>query len=336
MGVLVLLTLTVSESVSTKDEGDGDLAAYQAITDRMRDGEGYYQAAHHELLARGYGTQSVFNWRTPLHPEALALAPSDGVAALSLAALAVAIIALAAAVVARWQSRAALMTFGLAAACCLITLFIPGPVFFAEVVAGVLILAAVSCAALGHTRVSIASGLLALFVRELAGVYVVIALAIALRGRRWREVAAWGLGLVAYGAYFGWHRAQVLAEVSASDPAYDEGWVQFGGFEFVLRTAQMNGLFLALPLVVTAVVLPLALVGLLAWEGPGGSRAALTVFAYVALFCVVGKPDNIYWGALYTPLLIFGLALSPWALRDLATRATLKLGPAAGARDLTH
>jgi len=336
LGVLVVLALNAPPSVSGSDEGYGDLATYEAITDRMRAGEDYYSAAHHELLARGYGTQSVFNWRTPLHPEALALAPSDGLAALFLAALAVAVIAVAAGVVARWRSRAALMMFGLAAACCLITLFIPGPVFFADVVAGVLILGAVSTSALGYSRISVAAGLLALFVRELAGVYVLVALLLAVRERRWREVAAGVIGLAAYAAYFGWHRAQVLAEVTAADPAYDEGWVQFGGLELVLRTAQMNGLFLALPLVVTAVVLTLGLVGLLAWDGPGGNRAAMTVLAYVGLFCVVGKPDNIYWGALYTPLLVFGLALSPWALRDLASRATGRHSPATDLSELPH
>ena len=46
--------------------GAGDLALYRAEIDRIRTGEGYYQAAAEELTSRGYPTRSVFNWRTPL------------------------------------------------------------------------------------------------------------------------------------------------------------------------------------------------------------------------------------------------------------------------------
>ena len=42
------------------------MALYRAEVDRIRNGEGYYQAAAAELTARGYPTRSVFNWRTPL------------------------------------------------------------------------------------------------------------------------------------------------------------------------------------------------------------------------------------------------------------------------------
>ena len=46
--------------------GSSDIELYRAEVERIRHGEGYYDAAAAELIARGYPTQSVFNWRTPL------------------------------------------------------------------------------------------------------------------------------------------------------------------------------------------------------------------------------------------------------------------------------
>lgn len=85
----------------------------------------------------------------------------------------------------------------------------------------------------------------------------------------------------------------------------------------MLATAQGNGIFFVLPLWVTALVLPVGLLGLVAWPGPAGRRAALAVGSYLAFFFALGKPFNIYWGPLYTPFLAVGLAWAPAALADL-------------------
>ena len=77
------------------------------------------------------------------------------------------------------------------------------------------------------------------------------------------------------------------------------------------------GAFIAAPLWATAILMPLCLLGLAAWQGAGARRVALTVAAYLVAFAVVGKPFNTYWGALYTPLMMIGLAFVPAALRDL-------------------
>jgi uncharacterized membrane protein YbhN (UPF0104 family) len=42
-----------------------------------------------------------------------------------------------------------------------------------------------------------------------------------------------------------------------------------------------------------------------------------TVALYLLAFLCVGKPFNNYWGAVYTPLMAFGLAAVPAALADL-------------------
>ena len=95
------------------------------------------------------------------------------------------------------------------------------------------------------------------------------------------------------------------------------GWLSFGGLNFILATANFNGLMLAKPYWVTALLLPVGAFGLIAWRSPGAARAALTVGAYLCLFAIVGQPFDEYWGALYTPLMMIGLAFVPAGLRDL-------------------
>src|SRR5204863_6881445 len=67
--VAVWVTLSPARSgfADTAENGKPSaVALYNAEIQRMRSGEGYYEAAAAELRARGYPTASVFNWRTPL------------------------------------------------------------------------------------------------------------------------------------------------------------------------------------------------------------------------------------------------------------------------------
>jgi hypothetical protein len=81
----------------------------------------------------------------------------------------------------------------------------------------------------------------------------------------------------------------------------------------------MNAYLFNAPLWFSAIYLPLALLGLAGWPGRTGARLALTAGAYVAAFAVVGLPFNDYWGLMHTPILAFGFAAAPDALRDLYT-----------------
>ena len=64
--VAVTFSPLASGWVGKPGRGEGDTALYRAEVDRIRAGEGYYEAASAELVQRGYPTASVFNWRTPL------------------------------------------------------------------------------------------------------------------------------------------------------------------------------------------------------------------------------------------------------------------------------
>lgn len=309
-------------------ERHGDSATYERIIARMKAGEAYYPAAHAELVANDYGTRSVFNWRTPLYPTLVSLLPSIGFAQVLLAGLALAAALMAGRLAIGEGGLPVAMALGASLVVSLATCLAPATVLFSETAAGVLILMSVAARGLRWHWLAFAAAVLALFIRELAAPFVVVSALAALAARRKSEVYAWGAALCAYAGYFLLHAHEVAAQIGPMDKAYPDGWVQFGGLDFVLATAQVNGMFWLLPLWVTAIALPLSVLGLAAIPGRWSRVALATILAYLGLFLVVGKPVNTYWGLIYTPLLALGLAWAPFALRDIAT---VLLRPARGA-----
>jgi hypothetical protein len=79
----------------------------------------------------------------------------------------------------------------------------------------------------------------------------------------------------------------------------------------------MNVFLRDLPVWVSAICLPLSLLGLASWRNETGLRVFLTASAYIAAFAVVGQPFNDYWGLMYVPLLPLGLVRAPAAISDL-------------------
>ncbi len=315
--VLAFVALHSARPPTAASNGRSDLVMYAHIVDAMRHGQGYYAAAHAELLKGGYGTRSVFNWRLPALPWLVSLLP--------LTAIANALLDLAAAVGLALTFRTLEVSDGRATGALAVAFVVvsvvfvaaPNAVLFADITAGTLIF--LSAAAYGARLpwLGLAAALLALFCRELAAPYAIICAFLAWREHRRWEVGVWLVGFIAFAAYFAWHYAEVQAQLGPADGAYPYGWLQFGGLSFVLGTAAFNGLLALAPLWASAIVLPLAVIGLIAWPDSDNRRVAATVGAYLVLFLFVGKAFDDYWGALYTPLLMVGLAFAPAALRDL-------------------
>lgn len=308
---------TPPSSVGTK--GGEDLKLYRRIIERVHSGENYYDAAGDELRQRGYPTRSVFNWRLPTYAWLLGALPDLFWAQFLLGILTLMTLLLAFSIEQQEShvARAGLLTV------LLIGPFlwcIDGDAFLSqELWAGVLIALSVCAYARGWWPLGLAAGLGALFFRELALPYAVLAAILAgWQGRR-REVSLWIIGFVLYLLLATYHSTEVHQRITPLDRAEAEGWIQFGGPTFILSTVQMNAFLFSLPRGIAAVYLILSLLGLAGWRGEIGLRIGLTVAAYTAAFAVVGKPFNNYWGLLDAPLLVFGLVRAPAALRDLFT-----------------
>ena len=315
--LLVAVVLLRAPVVAPADSvaAEGDLVSYSRIVERMRSGEGYYPAAHAVLVADGYGTRSVFNWRTPGWPTLLAALPPGG------GQVVLAVLALAGLLLVNRMLRGADATVRVvslvAVALSLGSVLVPESVWFSEIPAGMLILLSVAAYGNGWRWLGLVAALLALFLRELSAPYVLVCIVLSLRGHQWKELVAWGAGLALYALCFGWHWWMVVAQLGPMDRAYDEGWIAFGGLGFVLATVGFNGLWSLGPDWLPALLLPLALLGLWAWPN---TRALAAVLLYLLAFLIVGKPFNAYWGAVYTPLLMLGLGWVWPAVRDAIGR----------------
>jgi hypothetical protein len=176
-----------------------------------------------------------------------------------------------------------------------------------------------------HSRpLSVASGLLALFVRELTLPFVVVMLLMAHRERRREETIAWLLGIAVFSLYLAVHAIAVSGMLVESDRANDT-WIQFGGWSFVLATTKWTLPTFFSPWWVDVVLLPLVLIGVTGWRGAVGKRVAWTIGLYVLAFLIAGRSDNHYWGLMYAPLIPLGLVHAPRSLADL-WRVTVGMG----------
>jgi hypothetical protein len=301
------------------------VALYNAEIDRIRAGEGYYAAAAAELRPRGYPTRSVFNWRTPLPMWLIGRLPSNAWGQTLLGSLCLAVLLLSYEWLARETTTKRAVGCSLLLLGALLPCLLRGGLFaMPELWSGTLIALSIAAYALQRRKLGLAAGIAALFFRELAAPYCLVALLLAARERRWRESLAWLVGLAAYAAYYAQHAATVLAMLGPDEVSHPQGWVRFGGAAFVLSTVQMNAWLLILPQWVAALYFALAMLGLAGWKSAAAQRLGLTICLYVAAFGIVGQPFNQYWGCMFAPLLCFGAAAAPVAWGELWKAAELR------------
>ncbi|MEN6451985.1 MAG: hypothetical protein ABFC96_15965 [Thermoguttaceae bacterium] len=323
----VTLSPLGSTNIRPGVKGGADVALYRAEVDRIHRGEGYYEAAAAELAPRGFPTRSVFNWRTPLPMWLLGKLPAAVMGKLLLGGLALLLLAMALEATARDLGDVARGWMRPLACLLLLTgALLPtvlGDLFVVPVLwAGVLLALSVCAYGVNRPYTGVAFGLAAVFVRELALPYCLLALGIAWWQGRRREMALWLLGLLAWTTFFALHCWRVSGLIGPDAIAHQHGWIRFGGAGFVISLAQMNAYLLLLPQWVAALYLVAALVGFGGWTTPLGTRIGLGVCLFLAAFAAVGQSFNQYWGSLIAPLLCFGVARLPASLRDLWTAAT--------------
>lgn len=297
---------------------EADLKCYQTIVEKIHAGESYYSAAGSTLRKMGYTTASVFNWRLPALAWFLGHLPSLKTGQILAFILALTTLLLWMVVFHKHNYQAwQVFLGGLIMAGPVIYSLIPGPFLAHEFWAGTLIALSLAAYALGWRYISVISGLIALFLRELSLPFVVVMMTLScLEGRR-KETLIWLAGIAAFGVELFIHWSIVSKLITVNDKVLQGGWIVFGGWPFVLTTAQMHPFLLISPSWVTAIILPPALLGLAGWRGASGIRIASTVGIYVLAFLIVGRSFNIYWGLMYALVMPLGLLHLPYVLRKL-------------------
>ena len=306
----------IPQSYNAKNAGASDMALYQKTVQRIHSGENYYSALGGVLRSARRPTSSVLNWRTPLHLTMVGRLPNLAWSRAILAGLGLLALLSAFAIMAQTEFAVlaavqVLLMFGPLLVC-----FTAEGIFFAEVWAGVLIAASVGAYAMGARPLGIGLALMALFFRELALPYVLVCGLLAWHEKKRPEVLAFAIGTLAYIAYFAAHAMKVNSLLTPADLPNPAGWLQFGGIAFLLRASSV-GWLMVLPPWVTAIYLPVSVLGLAGWTHAIARRVALTVGAYLAAFSIVGHFVNLYWGELYTTLLSFGAVQGGVSLYEL-------------------
>ena len=295
-----------------------DLKCYRAIVARIHAGENYYSATGYELRRMGYATASVFNWRLPLLAWFLGKLPSPKIGQAIAFLIAAAILFIWLKVFqyykyASWQ----IVLGGVFLSGPLIYSVIPGPFLMHEFWAGSLIVLSLALYAHGWRYTSTLPGLAALFLRELVLPFAIIMLLLALTEGKRREASLWFAGIIVFGVEFFIHWLTVSTLVTGSDKALQGGWLVFGGWPFVLNTAQMHPFLVLAPAWIAATVVPIALLGLIGQRNPWGIRIACTVGVYMLAYALAGRSFNTYWGLIYAFLVPLGLLHAPKALKEI-------------------
>jgi hypothetical protein len=314
-GIVVFRPLPYVEEVKQRE---GDLKCYQTIVEQIHAGRNYYAIAGEELRKRSYPTGNVFNWRLPALAWMLGKLPSIRTGQMMAFILATITLLIWLMVFIRekyafWQ----VFCGGVILSGPITYSLIPGPFLSHEFWAGTLIALSLAAHARGWRYASVVSGLMALFLRELSLPFVCVMMILAYREGQHREALIWFTGILAFGGELLLHWTIVRKLITANDRALPGGWIVFGGWPFVLGTAQMNPLLLISPPWVTAIMLPLSLLGLAWWRDASGIRVACTVGIYVLAFAIAGRSCNIYWGLMYAFVLPLGLLHVPSAFRKL-------------------
>ncbi len=305
----------------------GDVFLYMTEIKRVHAGENYYQVAAEELVAQGYPTASLFNWRPPLPMALIGKLPDLLLGRLILIAAGIAMLLTAFEAAAREQPN--VYRLALPLAILLTAPLLPcfqGNVFvLPEVWAGIMIALSLCAYGVRLRFLGATMALAALFFRELALPYCVLGLALAVWQRRPKESTVYIVGLIGWAVFYGLHCWKVSHLITATAEAHRQGWVQFGGLPFVIAVAQMNAYLMFLPVWVAVVFFALSMIGLAGWQTAWGTRIALTACMYVVAFSIVGQDFNRYWGIMLAPVFCFGAVRAPAALADLWCAARLAL-----------
>lgn len=292
----------------------GDLALYERISTRVAAGEGYYAAATEEQREAGYPTRPFVTVRLPTLAYLHLLIGPSGVRYLEMALLLACLLALPGAVrsAALPEKVGGIIALLLGGA----TIAAPFAGLYHEALAGVLLSLALLLYRPDRWWLALLVAGCALAVRELAVPFVLLWMAFALVGQRWREVVGVAALLAVFVAVMALHYLAVAA-VARPDDLASEGWDAMSGYALPLMVMARLTVLSLLP---AALAAPLAILPLLGWLGLGGRLGLFALLWFGGLFTMTAlfaRPENFYWVQLALPAYFAGFAFAPGAVLEL-------------------
>lgn len=307
--------LLLSPGRPSGQPGAGDADLYRAIVTRLRSGQPYHAAAAAEQRQRGYPVHPFTTMRQPLLAEiGASLSPRGAELLLILLGVSTVVatsVRLFGALDKPSREVALVLTatsVGLLAP--------PGMWVWHELWAGLLVALSLACRTERRWLAAVFFALAAALIREFALPLLPLMAGAALLSGRRREAVGWTCATLIAMAALASHAA-MATQAAGAEGAVSPGWVTLGGWSFDLQLARHCALLLLLPPWLSAIAVPLALLGWAGWRSDYALRVTMILVTWLGAFLIVGRTDNDYWGFLLVPTLPIGLALAPAALRDL-------------------
>ncbi len=317
LGLTALATPNPTDIPAAEAGATSDLSMYEGVIEGLRAGGDYYALTAQALRAGNYPLKPFVTFRLPTHAIVQAALPLHiTTALLYLLALGVAV---------AWWSRLrpvlarppARFSAGILIVAGLVAFVQASLVGFHEIWAALLVALALAIRTPERWVPSIAIGLIAMLVRETAALLPLVMIACAWRDGARREVAGWAIALLTFAAVIVAHAWAVSHVVGPLDPT-SPGWSGLNGFGFFIRAFVGSTALQVLPLVLSAPVVVLAMIGWSAWRDPLGIRALLLFAGYAVAISIFARADTFYWALMPAPVLLIGLIFAPDAIRDVA------------------
>lgn len=310
--------INMSSPVLAKEEGMiGDHALYLKILRKMEAGAPYYPAVAEEHRIYGYPLRPFIAVRLPTLEAALSKT------GLSAGTVIASILGLAALFL--WRKRLisepglpSYARFGVLLMAVNLGQVMSGQwVLIHEVIAGVLIAIALALYRPEKPWGALVAVAAALAIRETVLPVAMLFGLLALIDRNWKLAAAWVAIGLAFAGGLALHAAAVAGVVRPDDIS-GAGWMGLNGWNNYIGFIQnSSALRFGAPQWVAAILVPLALIGWLAWRSRLGTLGLIVQAGYAAAFMLFARPDNDYWGMLVVPTLFVGLIFAPAALAAL-------------------
>lgn len=310
----------VPGNLYSSDHATTNAGLYDAIVDKMMDGDNYYKAVDESQAARGFPTRPSSTVREPT----LATVESWLGGSRPMFVVLVGLVAMVSVFMTVRLERVASgrISWWFASILCAVSavLLLNGGADFHEYWAGILVALALVTMSATRWKASIVIAFTAVLVRELAFPLLVAMAMYEYRLGRRRRAAAWIASALGFAIFLGVHALRVHQDI-APGSVQSPGWIKFGGWPFFVDAVRYSSFLQALPVWVGAVAVPLALLGWFSRKGDFANRVTLVLTMYAVAFLVVGRPGNVYWGFLFVAVLLPGIAFAPSALVSLWQRA---------------